>query len=111
MMGLGRVTEDVEEVCSVGLTEEDGGSLSGEVVCDGLAVMTVVVVEWPCPPPNCGFLIGGPRVPGRRVGRGIEGMSYMGLTLLGRPAPCLMPKMFMRLKKGKRFDDDDEEDW
>ena len=51
--------------------------------------------------------MGGPRVPGRRVGRGIAGISYIGLTLLGRPA-CLMPKMFMRLKKGKRPDDDDD---
>ena len=41
-MGLGLVTagtDAVEEVCSVGLVE--GGSLSGEVVCDGLAVAVV----------------------------------------------------------------------
>ena len=53
--------------------------------------------------------MGGPRVPGRLVGLGIAGISYIGLTLLGRPAPCLMPKMFMRLKKGKRPDDDDDD--
>ena len=99
-MGTGLVTADVDEVCSVGLVEE--GRLSAEVVCDGLAVTTaaVVVDEWP--PWSVGFRMGGPRVPGRRVGRGIEGISYMGLTPLGRPPECLMPNMFMRLK-GKRL--------
>ena len=60
--------------------------------------------------------MGGPRVPGLLVGRGMAGISYIGLTLLGRPPACLMPKMFMRLK-GKRLpsgrleeDDDDNED-
>ena len=37
--------------------------------------------------------MGGPRVGGRLVGLCIAGMSYMGLTLLGRPAGLTTSKV------------------